>query len=68
MDAVTISRAGTEYLYLTTIPFTLLVFRLLYLINFSGKDDDPIIFLKDAALKFFAAFYIFVFILSHLLK
>ncbi len=67
MDEVTIHRAGTEFLYITTIPFTLLVFRFLYLINFTDGEDDPIIFMKDAALKIFAVFYIIVFVAAYML-
>lgn len=67
MDEITVLRAGTGYLYLTTIPFTLLVFRLLHLINFSNNNDDPIIYMKDITLKTLAIFYIFVFILAYLL-
>ena len=67
MDEVTIHRAGTEFLYITTIPFTLLVFRFLYLINFSDGEDDPIIFMKDTTLKIFAVFYIIIFVVAYLL-
>ena len=67
MDNSTILRAGTEYLYLTTIPFTLLVFRLLYLVNFANNNDDPIIYMKDKTLKLFAFFYIFIFVLVYFL-
>ncbi len=67
MDEVTISRAGTAYLYLTTVPFTLIVFRLLYLINFSSENDDPIIYMKDLTLKILSVFYIFIFVLTYFL-
>lgn len=67
MDEVTISRAGTAYLYLTTVPFTLIVFRLLYLINFSSENDDPIIYMKDPTLKILSVFYIFIFVMTYFL-
>ena len=68
MDAVTISRAGTNYLYITTIPFTLLVFRLLFLVNFSQNNDDPIILLKDKMIKYLSVFYVVTLLLSYLIK
>ena len=61
LDAATIQRAGTSYLYLTVIPFTLIVYRLFLLINTSKIEDDPIIYLeKDNTLKALFVFYIIV--------
>ena len=68
IDIVTINRAGTQYLYITTIPLTLIMFRLLCLTNSSYTGYDPIVFLKDKILIYFAIFYIFTFILAYLLK
>lgn len=47
LDEKTILRAGSEYLYITVIPFTLIFFRLLYLINLETQKDDPIIFIEN---------------------
>ena len=46
LDGVTIERAGTKYLYLTSIPFTLIIFQLLLLVNSPQTGDDPIIFIE----------------------
>lgn len=52
LDEKTIMRAGTEFLYLTVIPFTLIFFRMLYLINIENKNDDPMNFIeKDLQIK-----------------
>ncbi len=67
LDASTIERAGTKYLYLTTIPFSLIIFRLLLLVNVSKVEDDPIYFVeKDIYLKWLFLFYIvtLIFVLS----
>lgn len=62
LDQTTIARAGTEFLYITVIPFTLLVFRLLLLNNLPVKDDDPINFIeKDKALK--GLFFVYLIVL-----
>ena len=61
LDKSTIQKAGTDYLYLTVIPFTLLVFRLLFLINTSKIADDPIHFIeKDKTLKWIFVFYLLI--------
>lgn len=41
LDPSTIQKAGTEYLYLTAIPFTLIIFRLLLKIFTCSNNDDP---------------------------
>lgn len=61
LDEATILRAGTNYLYVTVIPFTLIVFRLLLLTNISTDNDDPIHFIEgDKALKLLFLFYLFI--------
>ncbi|MBR6098115.1 UbiA prenyltransferase family protein [bacterium] len=70
LDAVTIERAGTRYLYLTAIPFTLIVFQLLLLVNNKEVQDDPIIFIeRNVKLKYLTLFYFIVlFIVMFYLK
>ncbi|MGN0004891.1 MAG: UbiA prenyltransferase family protein [Candidatus Gastranaerophilaceae bacterium] len=61
LDASTIQKAGSEYLYLTVIPFTLIIYRLFLLINSAQIADDPIIYLeKDKTVKWLAAIYLFI--------
>ena len=61
LDKTTILRAGTEFLYITSIPFTLIIFRILYLVDNCQVYDDPIIYFeKDLILKVFIVMYIFV--------
>ncbi len=58
LDQNTIARAGSEYLYLTAIPFTLIIFRLLLLSDIVKVDDDPIHFLEnDKILKILIILY-----------
>ena len=64
LDSTTIERAGTQYLYLTTIPFTLLIFRLLFLISTTKIIDDPIHFIEnDKTIKWLILSYFLVLIL-----
>jgi 4-hydroxybenzoate polyprenyltransferase len=61
LDSNTIQRAGTEYLYITVIPFTLIIYRLLFLINTIKIDDDPIHYLeRDNTIKALICVYILV--------
>lgn len=62
LDSATILRAGSSYLYITVIPFTLIVFRLLMLVESKNINfDDPMGFIeKDKILKFFFLFYLIV--------
>ncbi|MBQ3310881.1 UbiA prenyltransferase family protein [bacterium] len=61
LDNSTMQRAGTEYLYLTAIPFTLIIFRLLLLVNTININDDPIYFLEnDNTLKYLIILYFVV--------
>ncbi|MCR5261317.1 MAG: UbiA prenyltransferase family protein [Candidatus Gastranaerophilales bacterium] len=63
LDKTTIMRAGTEYLYITVIPFTLIIYRLLFLSDTKLDDDDPLhLFKKDKPLLFFILFYLVTFI------
>ena len=64
LDKTTILRAGTEYLYITVVPFALLIYRLLYLGNLSVSVDDPMHFIeKDRTIKWLSLFYFIVFII-----
>ena len=68
LDAATIERAGTEYLYLTVMPFTLIIFRLYLLANSMKISDDPIIYLKkDKTIKYLFVLYLLVFFIAYLL-
>lgn len=61
LDKTTITRAGTEYLYITVIPFTLIIFRLLFLADTSLNNDDPLhLFEKDKTLLALILFYLVV--------
>ena len=62
LDSNTIERVGSNYLYLTVIPFTLIIFRLLFLVNTSKVADDPLHFInRDLTLKYLFVFYIITF-------
>ena len=64
LDKTTILRAGTEYLYITVIPFALLIYRLLYLGNLSIQVDDPMHFIeKDKTIKWLSFSYFVIFII-----
>jgi 4-hydroxybenzoate polyprenyltransferase len=61
LDNETMLRAGTGFLYLTSIPFTLIVFRLLLLVNTANVGDDPIVFIEnDVQIKFLIILYFVV--------
>lgn len=61
LDETTIQKAGTPYLYITAIPFTLIVFRLLLLNNISTNNDDPIHFIEnDKPLKWLFIGYLLI--------
>ena len=52
LDSVTIERAGTSYLYITVIPFSIIIFRLLLKIFTCANNDDPSEFIyKDKTIK-----------------
>lgn len=64
LDKTTILRAGTEYLYVTVIPFALLIYRLLYLSDLSIQVDDPMHFIeKDKTIKWLSFSYFVIFII-----
>lgn len=61
LDAATIERAGTNYLYLTSLPFTLIMYRLFLLINTKQINDDPMHYLEqDKTLKWLFLLYLLV--------
>ncbi|MBE7704083.1 MAG: hypothetical protein E7Z89_08570 [Cyanobacteria bacterium SIG28] len=61
LDPETVQRAGSQYLYLTVIPFTLIIYRLLLLIYTQNIADDPIHFLeKDKSIKYLFVLYFIV--------
>ena len=59
LDKTTIQRAGTEYLYISVIPFSMIILRLLYQINTVQAVDDPVNFIyKDKMTKTFISLYL----------
>lgn len=53
LDSTTIKKTGAEYLYITTIPFTVIMLRLLLDIYTYQNNDDPANFIyQDNTLKF----------------
>lgn len=57
LDPITINRFGSEYLYITVIPFSLMIFRLLFIIN-SSCTDDPLHFIqKDKIIHILVVLY-----------
>lgn len=65
LDEKTISRAGTPYLWISVIPFTLIFFRILYLMNNEVLNDDPMHFIeKDIpTIIFILTFFVILFTL-----
>ncbi len=59
MDSATIERAGTGFLYISAIPFSLVIFRLLFLANTSAMQDPADFLYKDkpAQILLFAYFF-----------
>jgi len=65
MDVHTIEKTGAQYLYISAIPFTLIIFRLLFLINMEQKSDDPSDFIyEDKMLKILALIYFIILMIS----
>ena len=61
LDPMTIEKTGSKFLYITTIPFTIIIFRLIYLIFTSKNIDDPVHFIyKDNIVKSFIIIYLIV--------
>ena len=59
LDETTIQRAGTEFLYISVIPFSMIILRLLYQVNSIQTADDPINFIyKDKMTKIFIGLYL----------
>ena len=57
----TIQRTGTEYLYITVIPFSIVVFRLLFKTYTCSDNDDPAEFIyKDKMLKVLMLLYLII--------
>lgn len=53
-----------KYMFITVIPFSLIIFRLFLLINSKNTSDDPIIYIeKDKTIKMLFVFYIIVLLL-----
>lgn len=61
LDSTTIQKTGAEYLYITTIPFTVIMLRLLLDIYTYQNNDDPANFIyQDNTLKFTILVYFVV--------
>ena len=61
LDPSTIQRTGTEYLYITVIPFSIVVFRLLFKTYTCSDNDDPAEFIyKDKMLKVLMLLYLII--------
>lgn len=61
LDPVTVARAGSEYLYVTVIPFSLIIYRLLFLVNKAEHGCDPANLLyKDKTVQIFILSYFLV--------
>lgn len=65
LDPITIEKTGSQFLYITTIPFTILIFRLIYLVFNSKEIDDPVHFIyKDKVVKSFIIIYLITLIIT----
>lgn len=61
LDPVTIKRVGNEFLYVTVIPFSIIIFRLLFKIYTCSNNDDPAeIIYKDKTLKVLIFIYLLI--------
>ena len=61
LDAKTIQRTGTEFLYITVIPFSIIIFRLLFKIFTCSNNDDPADFIyNDKTLKILMLIYLII--------
>ena len=62
LDPVTVKKSEAQFLYVTAIPFTVLFFRLLFLIQTCKNVDDPATFIyKDATIKWLVVDYVITF-------
>lgn len=70
LDKTTIQRAGSEYLYLTVILFTLIIYRLFLLTSSATISDDPIVYIeKDKTIKWLTLIYfVLLFVVLTILK
>lgn len=58
MDNTVMERAQTSFLYISAIPFTIIIFRLLFLVNTEKQYTDPAEFLyRDKPVKLFFIIY-----------
>ena len=63
-----IIHSGSKYFYLTAVPFTLIIFRLLLLSDILKDNDDPAVFFeKDKTLLSFILFYFVILIVVYCL-
>ena len=61
LDTKTIQRTGTEFLYITVIPFSIIIFRLLFKIFTCSNNDDPADFIyNDKTLKILMLIYLII--------
>lgn len=58
MDTATMERAQTDFLYISAIPFTIIILRLLLLVNTQNQTQDPADFIyKDKPVQLFFIIY-----------
>lgn len=61
LDIKTIQRTGVEFLYITVIPFSIIIFRLLFKIFTCSNNDDPADFIyNDKTLKILILIYLII--------
>lgn len=61
LDIKTIQRTGVEFLYITVIPFSIIIFRLLFKIFTCSNNDDPADFIyNDKTLKILMLIYLII--------
>ena len=68
LDPITIERSNAPYLYITVIPFSIIILRLLHKIFTCSDNDDPAEFIyKDPMSKWLCLLYIIFLIAAFLL-
>lgn len=61
LDSTTIQRTGSEYLFITVIPFTIIIYRLVFKIYTANDNDDPAEFIYgDKTLKMLMFIYVVI--------
>lgn len=61
LDSTTIQRTGSEYLFITVIPFTIIIYRLVFKIYTANDNDDPAeFFYHDKTLKILIFAYLII--------